>query len=93
MFIETGVIQDSEDNIKFWSDIWSVRKEHNQYAQWLKDFRKQFGNVKSMEKIKISHEMVKVQCIKMPNWEAPGQDGAIGYWLKNLTSLHPCIAV
>ena len=46
-----------------------------------------------MEKIKISHEMVKVQCIKMPNWEAPGQDGAIGYWLKNLTSLHPCIAV
>ena len=29
----------------------------------------------------------------MPNWKAPGKDGVQGYCLKNLTSLHPRIAV
>ena len=29
----------------------------------------------------------------MPNWKALGKDGVQGYWLKNLTSLHPHIAV
>ena len=28
----------------------------------------------------------------MPNWKAPGKDVVQGYWLKNLTSLHPLIA-
>ena len=29
----------------------------------------------------------------MHNWKAPGKDGVQKYWLKNLTSLHPCIVV
>ena len=29
----------------------------------------------------------------MPNWKAPEKDGVQGYWLKNLTILHPRIAV
>ena len=33
-----------------------------------------------------------MQCRKMPNWKAPGKDVVQGYWLKNLTSLHPLIA-
>ena len=37
--------------------------------------------------------MVKMQCRKMPNWKAPGKDGMQRYWLKNLTLLHPSIAV
>ena len=46
-----------------------------------------------MEKIEISQEMVKMRCTKMPNWDGPGKDGVQGYWLKNLTYLHPHIAV
>ena len=53
------IIPTSEDNIKFWSDIWSIRKEHNQYDEWLKDCKKQFEIVNSMEKVEISQEMVK----------------------------------
>ena len=87
------VILNSEDSTKFWSDIWSIRKEHNQYAEWLKDCRKQFEIKNSMEKVEISQEMVKMQYRKMPNWKAPGKDGVQGCWLKNLTSLHPCMAV
>ena len=29
----------------------------------------------------------------MPNWKALAKGGVQGHWLKNLTSLHPCIAV
>ena len=42
------IIPNSEDSIKFWSDIWSIIKEHNQHAEWLKSGRKQFENVNSM---------------------------------------------
>ena len=86
------IIPNSEDSIKFWSGIWSIRKEHNQHAAWLKSCRKQFENVNSMEKVEISQEMVKMQCRKMPNWKAPGKDGVQRYWLKNLASLHSRIA-
>ena len=61
------IIPNSEDSIKFWSDIWSIKKEHNQYIQWLKSCRKQFVDVNSMEKVEISQDMVKIQCRKMPN--------------------------
>ena len=76
------IIPNSEDSIKFWSDIWSIRKEHNQHAEWLKGCRKQFENVNSIQKVEISQEMVKMQCKKMPNWKVPGKDGVQGYWLK-----------
>ena len=87
------IISNSEDSTKFWSDIWSIRKEHNQHAEWLKSYIKQFDNINSTEKVEISQEMVKMQCRKMPNWKTPGKDGVEGYWLKNLTSLHPRISV
>ena len=80
-------------NSEVWSDIRILRKEHNQHAEWLKSCRKQFENVNSMEKVEISEEMVKMQCRNMPNWKASGKDGVQRYWLKNLTSLHPRIAV
>ena len=73
------IIPNSEDSIKFWSDICSIRKEHNQHTEWLKSCRKQFENVSSMEKVEISQEMVKMQCRKMPNWKAPGKYSVQGY--------------
>ena len=64
----------SEDSIKFWSDIWSIRKEHNQHTEWLKSCITQFENVSSVGKVEISQEMVKMQCREMLNWKAPGKD-------------------
>ena len=77
------ITPNSENGIKFWSDIWSIRKEHNQYAEWLKNCRKQLKNVNSMQKVEISQEIAKMQCRKMPNWKAPGKNDVQGYWLKN----------
>ena len=58
------IIANSEDSITFWSDIWSIRKEQNQHADWLKSCRKQFENLNSMEKVETSQKMVKMQCRK-----------------------------
>ena len=70
-----------------------MRKEHNQHTERIKDCRKQFENVTSMEKVEITQDMVKIQCRKMSDWKTPGKDGAQGHSPKNLTSLHPYIAV
>ena len=78
---------------KLWSDVWSIKKEHSQHAERLKDCVKQFDNAISMDKVEISKEVVKMQCRKMPNWKAPVNYGVHGYWLKNLISLHPHKAV
>ena len=43
-----------------------------------------------MGKDKISQEMVKIQCRKMPNWKTPGKDGVQVCLLKNLTLLYVC---
>ena len=51
-------IPNFEHSMKFWSDIWSTRKEHNQHTEWLKGCRKQFENLNCVEKVKISQEMV-----------------------------------
>ena len=83
----------TEENIKFCTDIWSMRKEHNQHTERIKDCRQQFENVTSMEKVEITQDMVKIQCRKMSDWKTPGKDGAQGHSPKNLTSLHPHIAV
>ena len=56
------IIPNSEDSIKFWSDIWSIRKEHKQHTEWLKSCITQFENVSSVGKVEISQEMVKMQC-------------------------------
>ena len=57
------IIPNSVDSIKFWSDSWSIRKEHNQHAEMLKACTKQFENVNSKE----SQQIMKMQCRKMPN--------------------------
>ena len=57
----------TENSNKCQSDIWSIRKEQNQHAEWLKGYRKQLQYVKRMEKVEISQEIVNKQCKKMPN--------------------------
>ena len=34
----------------------------NEHTDWLKDCKKQFENVNSMEKVEISQKMLKMQC-------------------------------
>ena len=36
----------------------------------------------------INEEKVKKQCIKVPNWKAPGHDGVQGFWIKRLDKMH-----
>ena len=86
-----SVIPDAEESKKFWSEIWSIEKEHNRQAEWLQDLKREQSNV-NMEDMEITEEMVKKQSRKIPNWKAPGRDGVQGYWIKKLSSMHARIA-
>ena len=51
-----------------------VRKEHNREAEWLKDLkRERVNNERPKERVSISVEKIRKQCIKIPNWKAPGR--------------------
>ena len=82
-------------NLKdFGSYLWSIRKEHNQEAEWLKDIKNELVNDKHrQESVVQSVGKVTKQCRKMPNWKAPGKDCVQGYWIKNLSKFHEQIAV
>ena len=87
--IRSNDVPNAEECTKFWGDIWSVRKEHNREAEWLKDLKRERVNVeRPQERVSISVEKIRKQCRKIPNWKAPGRDGVQGYWIKNLSSLH-----
>ncbi|XP_063585458.1 uncharacterized protein LOC134762848 [Penaeus indicus] len=87
-------IPNAEECTKFWGDIWSVEKEHNRAAVWLKELKKETDrDVKhTQDTAKINTEKVKKQSRKLPNWRAPGPDGVQGHWLKHFTALHERIA-
>ena len=74
--------------------LWSIRKGHNQEAEWLKDIKNELVNDKHrQERVVLSVGKVTKQCRKMPNWKAPGKDCVQGYWIKNLSKLHERITV
>ena len=86
-----GDIPNTEESRKFWSGIWSVKKEHNKKADWLSDLKKEMVNLEQ-QNVVINEEKVKKQCRKMPNWKAPGHDGVQGFWIKRLNKIHGRIA-
>ena len=73
-------VQDAEECTKFWGDIWSVEKEHNRSAVWLKELKKEIDckMKQTQDTMKIDTEKVKKQSRKLPNWKAPGPDGVQG---------------
>ena len=85
-------IPDAEESKKFWGEIWSVRKDHNKEAEWLKDLKEEMDSIEQRD-IVIDEHKVKQQCKKMPNWKAPGNDGVQGFWIKKLDKLHGRIAI
>ena len=62
-------------NRTFWSGIWSVKKEHNKKAKWLSNLNEEMVKFEQ-QNVVINKDKIKKQCSKMPNWKAPGHDGA-----------------
>ena len=85
-------VPDAEESRRFWGDIWTVEKEHNNRAEWLSELKDEIKGRHSQEGVTISIENVRKQAKKIPNWKSPGKDDVQGYWIKNLTSMHDRIA-
>ena len=62
-------------NRTFWSGIWRVKKEHNKEAKWLSNLNEEMVKFEQ-QNVVINKDKIKKQCSKMPNWKAPGHDGA-----------------
>ena len=86
-------IPNSVEAQTFWRGIWSERKEHRKYAEWLKDVKKELERDEGENKIDITKDRMMSVMKKMPNWKAPGRDNVQGYWLKNLTPLYDKLIV
>ena len=92
--IKSNDVPNAGECTKFWGDIWSVRKEHNREAEWLKDLkrekreRERANDEHPQERVNISVQKIWKQCRKIPNWKVPGRGGVQGYWIKDLSSLH-----
>ena len=44
-----GDIPNVEESRTFWSDIWSVEKEHNKEVKWLNDLKEKNGEIRAAE--------------------------------------------
>ena len=52
-------VPNAEESKRFWGDIWSVEKEYNREAEWLKDIKIEPENDKHLQKrVVISIEKV-----------------------------------
>ena len=82
-------VPDKKEAHKFWGSIWGERKEHQNNAKWLKNFkREEFQECKEkQEEIEITSEKIKKILRKMSNWRAPGPDFVQGFWLKKFNSI------
>ncbi|XP_014778780.1 uncharacterized protein LOC106875234 [Octopus bimaculoides] len=82
-----NAVPDVEERKRFWSNIWSQEKQHETEAEWLKTLKEESGEYQP-EDLRITKDMIRDRCRKIPNWKAPSPDGVHGFWLKNLTALH-----
>ena len=72
-----NVIPDADESKKFWSDIWSVGKEHNRNAEWLNNIRNDIRDNQQGE-LEITSDMETSHSTIIPNWKAAGRDGVQG---------------
>lgn len=77
---------------EYWSNIWSVPKEHNSRASWIRAAKEEYQNLEEMNAVSISEEDIKTVTGKMKNWTSPGIDGIHNYWWKAYTSSHKVLA-
>ena len=80
-------VPDAENSRRFWSDIWSTKKQHYREVRWIKKLKNENRLGNQQEAVEIRYDNVTKQCRKIPYWKAPGKDGAKGYWIKSLNSL------
>jgi hypothetical protein len=78
---------------KYWSNIWSVPKQHNQDADWLPEIKSETMNIPRMSKVTITQEDMKAALTKSHNWKAAGIDKIQNYWYKQFTSVHEALTL
>ena len=85
------VTPDPEEAKQYWNGFCGEETTYEKEAEWLQRLKEEVEPLQQ-DNISINVETVTQFLKKVPNWKAPGPDLAQGFWLKNFTSLHTCIA-
>jgi len=87
---EDDAIPDADASKRFWKGIWEKEVKHKEDAEWINEIETEVSrNLTNQNELTVTTEILKKQANKLSNWKSPGPDGVQGYWIKNLTSLHP----
>ena len=69
-------VPDGEAAKELWEGIWGVEKEHNESAEWLRQFKDEMRrNNVEQERFIITEEKMQQMLRKIANWKALGPDG------------------
>ena len=82
---------DPEEANQYWDGIWGEETTYEKEAEWLQKLREEVEPLQQ-DSVCINVETVMQFLKKVPNWKSPGPDLVQGFWVKNFTSLHTCIA-
>ena len=83
---QSNEIPHADQSRVFWSGIGSESKEDNRKAEWQKKLKEE-SNYQKQECLVITNDMVSKQSRKIPNWKAPGRDGAQRFWIKKIDKI------
>ena len=62
----------AEEARRFWRDIWSVEKEHNEQANWLESVKDSFAGVDKQPDVVLELDDVTAGYEKCPTGKSPG---------------------
>lgn len=90
---EINIIPPTKEELtKFWKDLWSREKKHNEKAQWIQTEKENIsGNIEPQSDNEVTANELYDVVRKTHNWKSPGIDGIHNFWYKKLTNLHPCL--
>ncbi|CAH2017930.1 unnamed protein product [Acanthoscelides obtectus] len=83
-------IRDTQNFVKFWSDIWSEPKPSDLNAPWIKEVVKA-AKVNPMSVAIFSQDDVSRVLKNAADWKAPGPDNIQNFWLKKFLSTHAAL--
>lgn len=76
----------------FWSNIWSIPKQHNTSSTCITHEIHQNEHIQEMPFTNISQTDITQATNKTHNWKSPGVDGIHNYWYKKFTCTHTYLA-
>ena len=82
-----------EDIEKFLKPLYENKKEYNENAAWLQEYKTSVNNITEATYSEITTNEIESATSEFSNWKSPRLDKLHNFWWNKLTTLHPKVAV